>query len=80
MTTIAAVQGEGWAVIGYDSRVSEEDGRTYILPKDNGKVFKNLPLKNDFHMLYIPRFLFLAAADAAAAALRSNRENQHLFL
>ena len=41
MTTIAAVQGEGWSVIGYDSRVSEEEGRTYILPKDNGKVFKN---------------------------------------
>lgn len=41
MTTIAAVQGEGWAVIGYDSRVSEEDGRVYILPKDNSKVFKN---------------------------------------
>lgn len=41
MTTIAAVQGEGWAVIGYDSRVSEENGRTYILPKDSGKVFKN---------------------------------------
>ncbi len=41
MTTIASVQGEGWSVIGYDSRVSEEDGRTYILPKENGKVFKN---------------------------------------
>lgn len=41
MTTIAAVQGEGWSVIGYDSRVSEEEGRTYILSKDNGKVFKN---------------------------------------
>ena len=41
MTTIAAVQGDGWSVIGYDSRVSEEDGRSYILPKDNAKVFKN---------------------------------------
>ena len=41
MTTIASVQGEGWSVIGYDSRVSEEDRRSYILPKDNGKVFKN---------------------------------------
>lgn len=41
MTTIAGVQGDGWSVIGFDSRVSEEDGRTYILPKDNGKVIKN---------------------------------------
>ena len=41
MTTIAAVQGEGWAVVGYDSRVSEEDGRAYTLPKDNGKIIKN---------------------------------------
>lgn len=41
MTTIAAVQGEGWAVIGYDSRVTEEEGRSYTLPKDSGKVFKN---------------------------------------
>jgi hypothetical protein len=41
VTTIAAVQGEGWAVVGYDSRVSEEDGRAYTLPKDNGKIVKN---------------------------------------
>jgi ATP-dependent protease HslVU (ClpYQ) peptidase subunit len=40
MTTIASVQGEGWSVIGYDSRVTEEDGRTYTLPKESGKVFK----------------------------------------
>jgi ATP-dependent protease HslVU (ClpYQ) peptidase subunit len=41
MTTIASVQGDGWAVVGYDSRVTEEDGRTYVLPKDAGKVFKS---------------------------------------
>ena len=41
MTTIAAVQGDGWAVVGYDSRVSEENGRAYTLPKDNGKIIKN---------------------------------------
>jgi len=40
MTTIAAVQGEGWAVIGYDSRVTEEN-RIYQLPKEQGKVIKN---------------------------------------
>lgn len=27
MTTLAAIQGDGWAVIGCDSRASDEDGR-----------------------------------------------------
>lgn len=40
MTTIAAVQGENWVVVGYDSRVTEEQ-KIYTLPKDNGKLFKN---------------------------------------
>ena len=40
MTTIAAVQGENWAVLAYDSRVTE-DNKIYSLPKDNGKVIKN---------------------------------------
>jgi ATP-dependent protease HslVU (ClpYQ) peptidase subunit len=42
MTTLAAIQGEGWAVIGYDSRVTEEN-RLYLLPKDNPKLVKNGP-------------------------------------
>lgn len=40
MTTIAAMQGDGWAVVGYDSRVTE-DNRIFTLPKDAGKVVKN---------------------------------------
>ena len=40
MTTIAAIQGEGWAVVAYDSRVTEEN-RSYVLPKDAGKVVRN---------------------------------------
>ena len=40
MTTIAAVQGKGWAAVGFDSRVSD-DSRIYQLPKDQGKVVKN---------------------------------------
>lgn len=40
MTTIAAIQGEGWAVVAYDSRVCE-DNRAFILPKDAGKVVRN---------------------------------------
>ena len=40
MTTVAAIQGENWVVVGYDSRVTEEQ-KIYTLPKDNGKLFKN---------------------------------------
>jgi ATP-dependent protease HslVU (ClpYQ) peptidase subunit len=41
MTTIASIQGNGWSVVGYDSRVSEDDGRYYTLPKHSGKVVSN---------------------------------------
>jgi ATP-dependent protease HslVU (ClpYQ) peptidase subunit len=41
MTTIASIQGNGWSVVGYDSRVSEDDGRYYTLPKLAGKVITN---------------------------------------
>lgn len=41
MTTIAAVQGENWSVVGYDSRVTEDNTRIYTLPKDSGKLVKN---------------------------------------
>lgn len=42
MTTIAAIQGDGWAVVGYDSLVTE-DSRAFFLPKESGKVGKNGP-------------------------------------
>lgn len=43
MTTIAAVQGNGWAVVGYDSQVTEmvAGGRKFVLPKNSQKVVKN---------------------------------------
>lgn len=40
MTTIAAVQGPSWAVVGYDAQVSEADGRKYQLPGDAAKCFE----------------------------------------
>ena len=40
MTTIAAIQGPTWAVIGYDAQVSESDGRVYILPNNASKCFE----------------------------------------
>ena len=41
MTTLAAIQGNGWAVIGCDSRASDEDGRymdlaTHKIVDNNG--------------------------------------------
>lgn len=41
MTTIVAVQGSGWAVVGYDSQVTEEDGRRYTMARGSSKVAKN---------------------------------------
>ena len=59
MTTIAAVQGTGWAVVGFDSRVSD-DSRIYQLPKNQGKVVKN------------GRYLLGAAGDMRAINLLSD--------
>jgi ATP-dependent protease HslVU (ClpYQ) peptidase subunit len=42
MTTLAAIQGDGWVVVGYDSKVME-DNRSYVLPRDNSKLVKNGP-------------------------------------
>lgn len=39
MTTIVGVQGDGFAVLGYDSLVTDDD-RRYILPKSMPKVIK----------------------------------------
>lgn len=43
MTTIVAVQGPSWAVVGFDSRVTEEGGRSYTLGRGSAKVAKNGP-------------------------------------
>jgi ATP-dependent protease HslVU (ClpYQ) peptidase subunit len=40
MTTIAAIQGPSWAVLGYDAQVSEADGRKYELPENAAKCFE----------------------------------------
>jgi len=41
MTTIIAVQGASWAVVGFDSQVTEEGGRSYTLGRGSAKVMKN---------------------------------------
>lgn len=41
MTTIAAVQGRGWCVVGWDSRVVDEDSRAYVAGGAWSKVVEN---------------------------------------
>jgi len=43
MTTLAAVQGSGWAVFGVDSRVVEDSGRVYSLPSSQSKLVRRGP-------------------------------------
>ena len=38
MTTICAVQGNGWVVVGWDSNVADEGGRAYLADKSWSKV------------------------------------------
>jgi ATP-dependent protease HslVU (ClpYQ) peptidase subunit len=53
MTTIIAVQGPGWAVVGSDSRITDE-GRIYTMSKGYGKIVAN------------DEYLFGAAGDMRA--------------
>ena len=39
MTTLAAIQGKGWCVIGADAQFVD-DSRSYVTPKAAGKIFK----------------------------------------
>lgn len=41
MTTIVGVQGPSWAVVGSDSRVTEDYGRTYTIARGGSKVTRN---------------------------------------
>lgn len=41
MTTIVAVQGPSWAVVGFDSQVTEDDSRRYTMSRGSSKVVKN---------------------------------------
>lgn len=59
MTTIAAVQGKYWAVIGCDSRVTDDVGKVYSLTKENPKLITNGP------------YLLAAAGDVRAINILS---------
>lgn len=64
MTTVAAIQGEGWSVLGYDSRVTtiSDGGRYYTLPKKNGKVLKHgellIGIAGDLRVINIVSYIF----------------------
>jgi ATP-dependent protease HslVU (ClpYQ) peptidase subunit len=62
MTTIAAIQGSSWVVIGYDSQVSESEGRKYNLPDNSPKFFEVgkylIGVAGDYRAVNILSFLF----------------------
>lgn len=62
VTTIAAIQGPSWVVIGYDSQVSESDGRKYNLPDDFPKFFEvgkySIGVAGDYRAVNILSFSF----------------------
>ena len=41
MTNIVAVQGPTWAVVGFDSQVTEDSNRRYTMSRGSSKVVKN---------------------------------------
>lgn len=41
MTTIAAIRGPAWVLVGCDSIIVAEGERKYVLPEDTAKVFWN---------------------------------------
>lgn len=61
MTTLAGVQGNGWSVIGADSRVID-DGVIVDLPKNAGKIFRKsgyiLAVAGDFRTAQIMQHSF----------------------
>ena len=61
MTTLAGVQGNGWSVIGADSRVID-DGAIVDLPKNAGKIFRKsgyiLAVAGDFRTAQIMQHSF----------------------
>lgn len=61
MTTLAAIQGSTWVVVGYDSQVTQDGGRKYSLPSNAGKVAE------------IGEYLIGAAGDLRAVNILSHQ-------
>lgn len=61
MTTLAGIQGNGWCVIGADSRVVD-DSTIIELPKNAGKIFRKngyiVAVAGDFRVAQIAQYSF----------------------
>ena len=77
MTTIVAVQGSAWAVVGFDSRVTEEAGRSYTLGRGSAKVMKNgqylLGAAGDVRAINILAYAFDPPKAAELVGIRLDR-------
>lgn len=77
MTTIVAVQGPSWAVVGFDSRVTEEGGRSYTLGRGSSKVVKNgqylLGAAGDVRAINILAYAFQPPKPADLTGVRLDR-------
>ena len=77
MTTIVAVQGAAWAVVGFDSRVTEEAGRSYTLGRGSAKVMKNgqylLGAAGDVRAINILAYAFEPPKAADLVGIRLDR-------
>jgi ATP-dependent protease HslVU (ClpYQ) peptidase subunit len=77
MTTIVAVQGQAWAVVGFDSRVTEEGGRSYTLGRGSAKVVKNgqylLGAAGDVRAINILAYAFQPPKALELAGVRLDR-------
>lgn len=66
MSTVAAIQGSTWAVVAYDSQVTEDGdgggGRTYTLPRGMEKVCQNkgyvFGVAGDYRAVNVVSFVF----------------------
>lgn len=77
MTTIIAVQGPSWAVVGFDSQVTEEGGRSYTLGRGSAKVMKNgkylLGAAGDVRAINILAYAFTPPSAGDLTGIRLDR-------
>ena len=77
MTTIVAVQSKSWAVVGFDSKVIEEGGRSYTLGRGSSKVVKNgqylLGAAGDVRAINILAYAFSPPAPGNLTGVRLDR-------
>jgi hypothetical protein len=82
MTTIVAVQGDGWAVVGADSRISDE-GRIYSMAKGCGKIVRNADYlfgaAGDLRAINILEHVFNPPPKVKSGVIRCTRNQREVF-